>query len=83
MNKYTCLNCGLVSVLRLAVPDHTMLCSCTGKPQAHKLGVIEIKKAAKQNAVELKPVPSEKVKLPDPPVVFDASKQTVLTPVTK
>lgn len=80
MNKYTCLNCGKVSIIRLNITEHTMLCTCTGKPQKHKFGVHAVKAGAKQDAVPLVPVVEAKHNLPEPPVVFDASKPVVGKP---
>jgi hypothetical protein len=75
MNKYTCMNCGLVSVVRSNEEKITSAkCTCGKELVTLMRGVHQIKKAAPQNVVapSSAPLPPETAK-PQPPKVFNPS----------
>ena len=80
MNKYTCSNCGIISVIRSTADKiENVKCTCGEKPVTYVKGEHKIEKAAKQNVVAPPQPKVVEAPKPQPPKVFNS--QSVQVPV--
>ena len=77
MNKYTCLDCGAISVKPSVAPEVSSRCACGVEPTKHRLGEHKVEKAKAQGTVEQPKVKAEPAKKPNPPVITNQSASGV------